>query len=335
MSRPSAIASSASSAPSGKRPAARHAQPGRLSRRLRRRLVAGYLLGVLAYLLQSLTTQTGLVGQLVAWQVRWLRYGSEKHAFLLALVLLTGPALWLGRDRGSSPVKLRPAKASLVRRLTHPLPRPSARKYWRNLLGLTTAVVVTGILGQWGQNHFVRRAASQPVYQLHPADAAVVPTGQRVWAVGTLQPRYQHITERLRYSALLDEITYVPLTPPTWRPAQPVRFVLRLHAADYHDPAVRQLVARLDQSAALPFAVTIPALVEQGELPTVVRQELVTRGLQLADGYCQLTYRSMHSSVQMLPRPPVCLLIGTSLAVLLLAGGSLLFLWLRNKRVFS
>jgi len=212
---------------------------------------AWLILGTAVFAHSLITSDGGIPGLLLYWQLKLLSVVFVATTPLLALFLIGIPAvqLWRSRARGDrAPLDRRKMAAVYARRSAIAailLAAAAGLAYWRTLL-LPSAV----------------GPARQLSLDELPATAML--DEQHCTLAGVLQQKYgtryeQVLTGRSTHVSVRHSI--IPITRPDWTSSQPVRFLV---------------------DAPHPAGATASGLLLRGQLPSYVRRALERKGLHIA-----------------------------------------------------
>ncbi|MBC8085084.1 MAG: hypothetical protein H7Z21_17950 [Hymenobacter sp.] len=251
-------------------------------------LLFAYLLGVGGYLIYSFVTETGVSGQLMDWQMRYLNSSSPRATMLGTLaVFLAGitPLFWLLLRLNK--------REGYVPDMSGQNPPPAFEGQLKR--GLALALVVVSGAVFWVMSNGESRAAA-PVRQLDLDASGQVPAATDLARIkGVLAVEQQYVLEQQWASGEVRSRTrYVPLVAQSWHPGQPIRVVLKTLQGAYYD-SLRQQVYVFDTSQN--FAAAFDGRLTINELPSYVRQAYTRQHLLLATPYYVLNDQAVNQGV--------------------------------------
>ena len=234
-----------------------------------------YVFGMAGYLAYSYSTQTGLSGWLMNWQLRTF---SEAHSSLTQAALIV---VWIV---GLVPIfyllmRLNKAENFVPAQHQAEFNKAAYTPRGRALTALLIAGVTAAIFGYllFKQQHLT----SQRLQQLDLNTDASLPAGVELASMhGTLAAEYAYLLEEVKYGRKTGSIYYVPLVPATWQPGQPVRVVVKTRVPVYQNLALRR-VYFIDSARA--FSATYDGRLHANDVPTFVREHLASQQITLAD----------------------------------------------------
>ena len=234
-----------------------------------------YIFGLAAYFAYGNSTDTGLSGWLMNWQLQTFseaHIGLTRAALIVIWLVCMVPMLYLlmllNKAENFVPAQHHANfnKAAYSRR---------GRVQAALLIGAATAAVF-GYL-RVKQNHL----AGQRLHQLSLDVTPGLPAGAELASIqGTLAAEFACSLEEVEYGRKTGSTYYAPLVPTSWQPDQPVRIVVKTRVPVYQNQ-VLQRVYFIDSARA--FSATYDGRLHAGDLPTFVRQHLTTQHLTLAD----------------------------------------------------
>ena len=269
--------------------------PSTLPRQTPRRIAftvfaLAYMLGGALLLAYGSYTDTGLGGWLMNQQMRYFGSADNRLTLLgnalvwaLSLVPVFYGLIRLNRAEGFTPTfpgQQPPAGGQpALTYAQHQAQLYSPRS--RAITALMIAAVGVGafLYFTWAERHLVE----QPVVRLNLNQAAPMPAHPELASVrGVLAANYRFVVEETRSSRVVNTTTYAPLLPATWKPGQPVHFLVKTSIPVYQNPSTGR-VFLLDSGQVFPA--TYDGRLSANDAPTYVLQYLKEQQLTLAAPY--------------------------------------------------
>lgn len=265
-----------------------------------------YVAAVFGYLMYCEETQTGLIGYLMAREMEYRGTSTGGLEFFVGLVVLMLP-LWVGLailDR-VAPGLMNAAAGPAIRVMS-----------WGKVFGITAIPLAATAIAIPMVSFAAKARLNERIYEvnLENANGAALKEGAFVELNGQTVRRYvaSYRYGNHRHST---DYFYTPFTASTWRPADPVRFILYQTAS----------VDNWDQQPVLPYIFSQQGVIHiQGRLkkslPVLVARKFADAGLSLAPEWFVLTPEAPHDAfwAEFLPAATGVSGVGLTLFTLLL-----------------